>query len=133
MGPLQGLTIIEIAGIGPGPFAAMSLADLGADVIRVERPGGGMFTATHNTKLDFLNRGKRCICVNLKSPEGVDTVLRLVEKADAALAAVQEIQFGIVGTLNTLTTSWAIDRDYPIFDKLEEARLLFENLICKDN
>ncbi|MEH6584110.1 MAG: CaiB/BaiF CoA-transferase family protein [Halioglobus sp.] len=85
MGPLQGLTIIEIAGIGPGPFAAMSLADMGADVIRVERPGGSMFTAAHNTRLDFLNRGKRCICVNLKTPEGVATVLKLIEKADGLL------------------------------------------------
>jgi alpha-methylacyl-CoA racemase len=82
MGPLQGLTIIEIAGIGPGPFAAMSLADMGANVIRVERPGGSMFTAAYKGRLDFLNRGKRCICVNLKTPEGVETVLRLIEKAD---------------------------------------------------
>ena len=85
MGPLQGITIIEIAGIGPGPFAAMSLADQGADVIRVERPGGSMFTAAHNPKLDFLNRGKRCISINLKEPEGVETVLSLLEKADALL------------------------------------------------
>lgn len=85
MGPLQGLTIIEIAGIGPGPFAAMSLADQGADVIRVERPGGSMFTAAHNPQLDFLNRGKRCISVNLKEPEGVETVLALLEQADALL------------------------------------------------
>ena len=85
MGPLKGITIIEIAGIGPGPFSAMSLADLGANVIRVERPGGSMFTAAHNTKLDFLNRGKRCICVNLKTPEGVDTVLRLIDKADGLI------------------------------------------------
>jgi alpha-methylacyl-CoA racemase len=85
MGPLKGLTIIEIAGIGPGPFAAMSLADLGADVIRVERPGGSAFANAQNPRMDFLNRGKRCICVDLKQPEGVDTVLRLVEKADALL------------------------------------------------
>ena len=85
MGPLQGLTIIEIAGIGPGPFAAMLLADMGADVIRVERPGGSMFTAAHNPKLDFLNRNKRCISINLKDPVGVDTVLQLLEKADALL------------------------------------------------
>ena len=85
MGPLQGLTIIEIAGIGPGPFAAMLLADMGADVIRVERPGGSMFTAAHNPKLDFLNRNKRCISLNLKAAEGVDTVLTLIEKADALL------------------------------------------------
>ena len=85
MGPLQGLTIIEISGIGPGPFAAMLLADMGAEVIRVERPGGSMFTAAHNPKLDFLNRNKRCISVNLKERDGVDTVLTLLEKADALL------------------------------------------------
>lgn len=86
MGPLQGTTIIEIAGIGPGPFGAMMLADMGATVIRVERPGGGMFSGDGiNTKLDLLNRGKRCICVDLKNPQGVETVLRLIEKADAML------------------------------------------------
>ena len=85
MGPLQGLTIIEIAGIGPGPYSAMLLADMGADVIRVERPGGSMFTAAHNPKLDFLNRGKRCICINLKEPQGVQTALELVAGADALL------------------------------------------------
>lgn len=85
MGPLQGLTIIEIAGIGPGPFAAMMLADMGANIIRVERPGGSMFAAAHNPKLDFLNRNKRCISINLKNPAGVDTVLALLEKADALL------------------------------------------------
>ena len=85
MGPLAGLTIIEIAGIGPGPFAAMLLADMGADVIRVERPGGSLFTAAHKPKLDFLNRGKRCICVDLKAPAGVQTVLDLLGEADALL------------------------------------------------
>ena len=85
MGPLQGLTIIEISGIGPGPFAAMLLADMGAEVIRVERPGGSMFTASHNLKLYFLHRNKRCISVNLKKQHGVDTVLTLLEKADALL------------------------------------------------
>ncbi|MCB1704228.1 MAG: CoA transferase [Halioglobus sp.] len=85
MGPLQGLTIIEIAGIGPGPFAAMSLADMGADVIRVERPGGSMFAAAHNPRLDFLNRNKRCISIDLKHADGIDTVLALLEKADALL------------------------------------------------
>ena len=80
MGPLHGTRVIEISGIGPGPFAAMVLADMGADVIRVERPGGGSF-ATGPT--DLLNRGKRCICLDLKQPEGVDVVLRLVETAGA--------------------------------------------------
>jgi alpha-methylacyl-CoA racemase len=85
MGPLKGLTLIEIAGIGPGPFAAMLLADMGANVIRVERPGGSMFTAAHNPKLDFLNRNKRCISIDLKHADGVATVLTLLEKADGLL------------------------------------------------
>ena len=85
MGPLQGLTIIEIAGIGPGPFAAMSLADMGAEVIRVERPGGSMFANAQNPKLDFLNRNKRCISINMKDADGVETILQMVEQADALL------------------------------------------------
>ena len=83
MGPLAGLYIVEIAGIGPGPFAGMLLADLGATVIRIERPGGGMFNGV--PELDILNRGKQCIVVDLKNPEGVETVLKLVERADALL------------------------------------------------
>ncbi|TDG15491.1 CoA transferase [Seongchinamella unica] len=85
MGPLTGTTIIEIAGLGPGPFAAMSLADMGADVIRVERPGGGLFADQQDPCLDVLNRGKRCIAADLKTVEGVNIVLTLVEKADALL------------------------------------------------
>lgn len=81
VGPLAGITVIEIAGIGPGPFAGMLLADMGADVVRVERPGGGLFVG--NPELDYLNRGKRCIALNLKSADGVAALLRLVEKADA--------------------------------------------------
>jgi alpha-methylacyl-CoA racemase len=81
MGPLHGIRIIEIAGIGPGPFAAMILADMGAEVIRIERPaGGGLFPSGNPT--DFLNRGKRCLCVDLKKPEAVNVVLKLVKQAD---------------------------------------------------
>ncbi|POM23297.1 Succinyl-CoA:(R)-benzylsuccinate CoA-transferase subunit BbsF [Actinomadura rubteroloni] len=80
-GPLDGVRVIELAGIGPGPFAAMLLADLGADVIRVDRAsavaGAG---ATGGT--DFTNRGKRSIAIDLKSDAGRDVVLRMVEKAD---------------------------------------------------
>jgi alpha-methylacyl-CoA racemase len=83
MGPLKGIRIIEIAGIGPGPFAGMVLADMGAEVIRVERPGGNMFGGL--PEYDYLNRGKRCIAVNLKTPEGVDLVLKMAESADAML------------------------------------------------
>lgn len=81
MGPLKGIKIIEIAGIGPGPFAGMLLADMGAEVIRVERPGGGMFSAI--PEYDYFNRGKRCIVVNLKDPRGVELLLQLAESADA--------------------------------------------------
>ncbi|WP_018657944.1 CaiB/BaiF CoA transferase family protein [Actinomadura flavalba] len=83
-GPLSGIRVIELAGIGPGPFAAMLLADLGADVIRVDRAsavgGGGRFGGT-----DFTNRGKRSIAIDLKSDAGRDVVLRLVERSDVLL------------------------------------------------
>ncbi|WP_435233273.1 CaiB/BaiF CoA transferase family protein [Micromonospora aurantiaca (nom. illeg.)] len=78
-GPLTGVRVIELAGIGPGPFASMMLADLGADVVRVDRPGGG-FGAFPG---DLLNRNRRSIAVDLKQPEGRDLVLDLVAGADA--------------------------------------------------
>jgi alpha-methylacyl-CoA racemase len=83
MGPLEGFTVIEIAGIGPGPFAAMMLADMGANVIRVDRMAPAGLGITRSSRQNVLNRGRRSIAVDLKAPEGVGTVLRLVEKADA--------------------------------------------------
>jgi alpha-methylacyl-CoA racemase len=83
MGPLAGTTIIELAGLGPAPFGAMVLADLGAAVIRVERAGAVRPDPTGLTSGDLLNRGKRSIGVDLKHPAGLETVLRLVETADA--------------------------------------------------
>ena len=80
MGPLKGIRIIEVGSIGPGPFAGMMLADMGAEVIRVERPGGSNFRT--DPKFDCFHRGKRCIAVDLKSPEGVEVVLKLAETAD---------------------------------------------------
>ena len=79
MGPLKGLKIIEMAGIGPGPFCGMVLADLGAEVIRVDRASA----AGTGSRQEPANRGKRSIAVDLKSQEGVDVVLKLVEGADA--------------------------------------------------
>ena len=79
MGPLKGLKIIEMAGIGPGPFCGMVLADLGAEVIRVDR----VSAAGTGSRQEPANRGKRSIAVDLKSQEGVDVVLKLVEDADA--------------------------------------------------
>ena len=78
MGPLAGYRIIELAGIGPGPFCGMMLSDMGAEVIRVERPGG-----RGARPKDVLARNRRSIAVDLKHPDGVETVLRLCEGADA--------------------------------------------------
>jgi alpha-methylacyl-CoA racemase len=81
-GPLQGIRVIEIAGIGPGPFAAMMLADMGADVIRVDRADKVQSPLPEGPNSDVLARGRRSVGVDLKHPDGVETVLRLVEKAD---------------------------------------------------
>jgi alpha-methylacyl-CoA racemase len=80
-GPLSGLRVVELAGIGPGPFAAMLLADLGADVVRVDRVGGGSPLAG-DPRFDLLNRGKRSIAADLKSDDGRSLVLALIERAD---------------------------------------------------
>ncbi|TYO98431.1 alpha-methylacyl-CoA racemase [Geothermobacter ehrlichii] len=80
MGPLKGIKVIEFAGIGPGPFCAMMLADMGAEVIRIDRKGEKRFG-----RLDITSRGRRSIALDLKNQEGVKTALRLIEKADALL------------------------------------------------
>ncbi len=85
MGPLAGVKIVEIAGIGPGPFCAMMLADMGADVIRVDRAGNVRGGDPAVPPGDLINRGRRSIGVDLKTPEGVETVLRLVEKSDGLI------------------------------------------------
>ncbi len=84
-GPLAGHRIIEIAGIGPGPFAAMLLADLGAEVIRVERAGAVRGPAPDQPHGDILLRGRRNVAIDLKHPDGVATLLDLVEHADALI------------------------------------------------
>lgn len=81
MGALAGVKIVEIAGIGPGPFCAMMLADLGAEVIRVDRKSAAGEGGPHN----ILNRNRKSIAVDLKHPDGVETVLRLIEKADGLI------------------------------------------------
>jgi alpha-methylacyl-CoA racemase len=78
-GPLAGFTVVELAGLGPGPFAAMLLADMGAEVIRVDRPGG--LARDH----DPLNRGRRSVTVDLKQPEGASVVRRLCRTSDALI------------------------------------------------
>ena len=84
-GPLNGYRIIEIAGIGPGPFAAMLLADMGAEVIRVERAQSVRGPAPDAAHFDVMLRGRRNIALDLKHPDGVATLLDLVERADAII------------------------------------------------
>ena len=83
MGPLKGFRIIEIAGIGPGPFCGMLLADMGAELIRIARPGGSEAGVDIPEKYNVLIRGRPTITVDLKTAEGVDLVLKLCSKADA--------------------------------------------------
>ncbi|RLV70884.1 Fatty acid-CoA racemase [Streptomyces sp. CBMAI 2042] len=79
-GPLAGIRVVELAGIGPGPFAAMLLADLGADVVRVDRPGGAALGI--DPAYDITNRNKRSVLVDLKGEGGAGRVLDLAERAD---------------------------------------------------
>jgi alpha-methylacyl-CoA racemase len=81
MGPLSGYRVLELAGIGPGPFACMMLSDLGAEVLRVDRLGGRR--GLEGLPANVLDRGRRSVAVDLKHPEGAGAVLRLVEAADA--------------------------------------------------
>ena len=78
MGPLNGFRIIELAGIGPGPFCGMMLSDMGAEVIRVDRIAKGV-----GAPKDVLQRNRQSVAVDLKKPEGIEIVLKLVESADA--------------------------------------------------
>ena len=78
MGPLAGFRVIELAGIGPGPFCGMMLSDMGAEVIRVDR-----IVANPRQPRDVMQRNRRSIAVDLKNPEGAEVVLKLCENADA--------------------------------------------------
>ncbi|TCO51476.1 alpha-methylacyl-CoA racemase [Kribbella antiqua] len=80
MGPLQGVKVVELAGLGPAPFACMMLAELGADVLRIDRPGGGLSLGP--PELDLVNRGRRSVALDLKNPQAIDVVRRLVAQAD---------------------------------------------------
>ncbi|MFE6954767.1 CaiB/BaiF CoA transferase family protein [Streptomyces sp. NPDC057696] len=82
-GPLAGVRVVELAGIGPGPFAAMLLADLGADVVRVDRPGGAGLAI--DPEYDITNRNKRSVIIDLKADDGAARVLDLVAKADVLI------------------------------------------------
>ena len=79
MGPLQGTKVVELAGIGPGPFCGMMLADMGAEVIRVDRISGKSAVRPN----DVLTRGRKSVAVDLKNPDGREVILKLCEQADA--------------------------------------------------
>ncbi|MDQ3601539.1 MAG: CoA transferase [Actinomycetota bacterium] len=79
-GPLAGVRVVELGGIGPGPFAGMLLSDLGAEVLRIDRPG-----PASALRLAALERGRRSVVLDLRRPEGVETVLQLLERADVLL------------------------------------------------
>ncbi len=88
MGALDGVRIVEIAGIGPGPFCGMLLADMGAEVILIERAGKG------GDLLDLgqhaiVNRGKRSLALDLKDPAAIEAVLRLIEGADGLIEGMR--------------------------------------------
>jgi alpha-methylacyl-CoA racemase len=88
MGPLAGVKVVEIASIGPGPFCAMMLTDMGADVIRVDRKnqaGRPGTTVGANPRHETLNRGRRSVAVDLKNPAAIETVLKMCEGADVIL------------------------------------------------
>ena len=85
MGPLAGLKVVELAGIGPGPHCAMLFSDMGAEVVRVDRtlPSGLGVPRPYGS--DLLNRGRRSVAIDMKNPDGVATLLRLAEQADALI------------------------------------------------
>src|ERR1035437_2762571 len=80
-GPLTGLRLIELAGLGPAPFAGMMLADAGADIIRIDRFDRATYPPRQEPHVDLMNRGRRSVAVDLKHADGVALVLRLVESA----------------------------------------------------
>ena len=81
-GPLSGLTIVELAGIGPGPMCSMMLGDMGADVIRIDRTKTHVMDRIADPKFAVHNRSRRSVSVDLQKKEGVEVVMRLIEKAD---------------------------------------------------
>ena len=85
MGPLQGYKVLELAGIGPGPMAAMLLADMGAEVLRVERKEEAGLGVQRPLECDVTLRSRNAIALDLKDPDDIKRVLKLVSKADALI------------------------------------------------
>ena len=85
MGPLHGLRVIELAGIGPGPFCAMLLADMGADVVRIDRTGPSELGVPMDKRYDVNGRNRRSVVLDLKSPAGHAALMRLIARADVLI------------------------------------------------
>src|SRR3954453_20525762 len=86
-GPLKGIKVVEIAGIGPGPHAATILADLGADVIRVEKPGGAASAGPRES--DLLTRGRPSVAMDLKNADALAALMELIAKADVLIEGMR--------------------------------------------
>src|SRR5262245_23481853 len=84
-GPLKGIRILEFAGIGPGPFTAMMLSDMGAEILRIDRAGAVSTPIPSDPHWDIMQRGRRSVALDLKHPEAVATALRMIERADALI------------------------------------------------
>jgi len=107
MGPLNGYTVIELAGLGPGPMGGMMLADMGAELIRIDRAGGMDPRLTEKVS----GRGKKSVVLNLKDPRGVETLLRMVENADVIIQQVGGYDFIVViGGVREGTVSIAVSQ-----------------------
>ena len=123
MGVLSGVRIIEIAGIGPGPFCGMLLADLGADVIVVERPGPAEIPTA-----GILRRGKRSLALDLKEPGAIDTMLQLIEGSEVAVVAkltgavltLMVLKHGILKLIRCLELGDVAADLYPTFAYVED-------------
>jgi alpha-methylacyl-CoA racemase len=85
MGPLSGIRVVELAGIGPAPFCGMMLSDMGAEVLRIDRTGPVDLGLNGDPKFDVLNRGKQSVAIDLKSPAGMNAALRLISLSDAVI------------------------------------------------
>ena len=85
MGPLDGIKVVELAGIGPAPLCAMMLSDMGAEVLRIDRPAAIAPPPLIERQFDLLTRGRKSVAVDLKNPRGVETVLRLAQNADVLI------------------------------------------------